>query len=102
MKYLSVLFLFLSNCLLAQTKIAGTYDTKTQKFTPEDKNYNIQYFIKGYASVSDGKSSGIIDSTGTVIVPLIYDMTVSGFRKIINNANGNWRFEETGTSAFKT
>lgn len=79
MRHLLILCLFISNCLFAQTKITGTYDTKTKKFTTEDKTYNIQYFFKGYASVSKDKVSGIIDSTGTIVVPLIYDSTVASF-----------------------
>lgn len=72
MKYLFII-LFLSNCLFAQTKITGTYDSGSRTFAAGDKTYKTSYFSQGYASITDGTSFGLIDSTGVIVVPVIYE-----------------------------
>ena len=57
----------------AQTKIEGVYNSKTKKFDPVDRIYNIGDFRGAYATFRTNDKRGIIDSTGKVIVPMMYD-----------------------------
>jgi hypothetical protein len=68
--------------LWAQHVIEGTYDAKYKQFIPHvnllnhglDPTYEVGTMVHGYGVIEDrSKRSGVIDSTGAVVVPLVYD-----------------------------
>lgn len=75
MKYFPYLCLLITVTLFGQDKVLGHYDTESKRFVTTDFNYEISYCDKGYCVASkDGKSKyGIIDSTGVITLPFIYD-----------------------------
>lgn len=72
MKHL-LLILFFSNYLFCQTKITGSYNHSESTFTIGDKIYQSSHFSQGYARINDSSSFGLIDSTGVIVIPVIYD-----------------------------
>lgn len=75
MKYLSYLCLLITLSLFGQNKVPGEYNPKSKRFVATDLNYEISYCDKGYCVASKDKKSkfGIIDSTGVITLPFIYD-----------------------------
>lgn len=72
MKYLFTFLLF-SNYLFSQTKIIGSYNHSESTFTIEDKIYQSSHFSQGYAIINDSNFYGLIDSTGVIVIPVIYE-----------------------------
>ncbi len=72
MKHLLIILLF-NNYLFSQTKITGSYNHSESIFTIEDKIYQSTHFSQGYAIISDSNSFGLIDSTGIIVIPVIYE-----------------------------
>lgn len=80
-----IFLLILSRALPAQEKIEGFYDGKAKIFHPNvnlthdpDLFYECEQFKEGHAVVRKfqkkiGHMSGVIDTSGKVIVPFIYD-----------------------------
>ena len=76
---------FLSNGLMAQTKIKGTYNAQTKTFATTDKTYWIGDFKEGYAPISNKGYYGFMDSTGKVLCKPKYDRLYSfnnGFAEV--------------------
>ena len=57
----------------AQSKIEGTYNSKTKKFEATNTAYSFGDFRGAYATFRLNDKRGIIDTTGKVIVPMKYD-----------------------------
>ena len=83
-RLIGVIFLYLmyAGNLCAQYKIEGTYDAKYQRFIPHvnllnhgfDPMYEVSTMVHGYGVIKDkSKRLGVIDSTGTLVVPIVYD-----------------------------
>ncbi|WP_396151989.1 WG repeat-containing protein [Flavobacterium sp.] len=72
MKHL-IIILFFSNYLLSQTEIRGIYNHNESTFTIGDKIYQSSHFSKGYARITDSNSFGLMDSTGVIVIPVIYE-----------------------------
>ena len=72
MKHLFIILL-VSNYLFSQTKITGSYNHTESTFTIGDMEYQSSHFSQGYARISDSNSFGLIDSTGVIVIPVIYE-----------------------------
>ena len=84
------LFLFLLTCLTAfgQERIQGHYDSKSKFFLPSQHNYWISEFKNGFGKISKDGYYGIIDSTGTLILPIQFDevyITPGGLYSTLSN-----------------
>ncbi|HEU4495961.1 MAG TPA: WG repeat-containing protein [Flavobacterium sp.] len=71
MKY-HLAILFFTSCLFSQTKTAGTYNPDGT-FSAGNKTYAANPFSGGYARITDGRSFGMIDTAGTMVIPVIYE-----------------------------
>ncbi|MGE3799474.1 MAG: WG repeat-containing protein [Candidatus Kapaibacterium sp.] len=75
--YVAVPLLFvLLTCLpsTAQTRLDGVFDPVTRSFAPADSSYWVNTFVEERAYLYNNGYVGLIDSTGQIIVPPIYDM----------------------------
>lgn len=86
----------------AQTKIEGVYNSKTKKFDPVDRIYNIGDFRNGSYSdgrmivsinFPEGRKKRFVDEKGIEVIPCIYHDVKAfsgGKAQVQKDANGPW------------
>lgn len=57
----------------AQDKIAGTFDSSTESFTPQDERYQVREYRDGFFKFKFNNLYGLIDSTGSIIAEAKYE-----------------------------
>ncbi|MEC4049104.1 WG repeat-containing protein [Flavobacterium sp. SUN046] len=95
------LFLFLLSYLssLGQEKIDGYYDSKSKFYIPSHHDYWISEFKQGFGKIAKEGYYGIIDTTGTLILPIQYDdvyITSDGLYSMLSNQK--YAFDKKGNN----
>ena len=68
-----ITLLLICNTGHTQSQIEGTYDAQKRVYTPSNDIYRVYDFRDGLAKFRTNDKYGVIDTTGKVIVPMIYD-----------------------------
>lgn len=71
---MKLLFVFLLCChfVFSQTEKRGNYNPTENTFTIDDQIYQAGDFYKGHSRIFNSGFYGLIDSTGVVVIPIVY------------------------------